>query len=234
VSQLACWAIPVRGGHVLRADADTGRAIAVAGRRSRTFWTWNIAVLAPAGASWPAERLRHLAAHAVDYAWRTSPAPALPARPAQWGWSRWMDLGLGLAFVAVSGGHWVLALAGAWLLAGRRWAHALLRIDPPDGPRTYAPLEPASVTLAPHASLTSLAALVDGHTDDAVAYAVAESWARAHGLYDAVAVYALLARGASLDQLMRDVGLWVRSDAAAPPAAGPVPVGPGSHPPGGA
>lgn len=210
MTQLVCWAVPVRGGYVLRADRDTARAVRAARMRNPRFWGWRIAILQPGEPAFSAELARRPATLVVDYARLRG-----PSRPTSegGGWARlrdlWVSLGLGIALVAISGGHWVPALAGAWLLAGRRWLEALLRLGPrPELPR-YAPAQSVTVTAEPHTGLACLAALLAATADDTTAHARAESAARALDLADAAAVYAPLAGGEPVEALSAEIGAWV-------------------------
>ena len=214
MTHLVCWAVPVRGGYVLRADSSTAHAVAAGRARAAQQWGRQVSVLHGGGPAFSAELARRPASLAIEFA--ALNGAAIPAagnhHDHERVWSAWLSLALGAALIAVSGGHWAPALAGTWLITGRRWLTALLgvgrspqRPSPTSQPRL-------AVSALRHAGLAATAALVAATPDARVGSARAESHARALGLSDAACVYGSLARGATPPTLPRDVGIWVSQE----------------------
>ncbi len=211
MTHLVCWAVPVRGGYVLRADHTTAQAVAAGWARVAHQHGRQVSVLHGGDAAFSGDLARRPAALAIDFAARNGPAIPAPenrhdnARLS----SAWFSLVLGAALVAVSGGHWAPALAGTWLIAGRRWLTALLRVGRPSQQAPPTPQPRLTVSALQHAGLTETEALVAATPDARLGSARAESHARALGLNDAACVYGRLARGATLPTLPRDIGIWI-------------------------
>ena len=206
---LACWAVPTRDGYVLRADRSTAAILQAAPARSPQFWGWRIALIQPQSQQFSAPLAARAAVMAIDYA-RMAGGDAQPDAPRR---SRrlmvWMELALGLALVIASGGHWVPALAGVWLLTGRRWLRGFLDLD---GRVVLAPAAPAQaplVTSDAHAGLGRIERATRDVEDDTAAYALGAVLARAEGLDEAAEVYEALASGTHPSMLPPHVGFWV-------------------------
>ena len=223
MTQLACWTIPVRGGYVLRGDLSTGKLVHGAKNRRPEFSGWRIGLIAPEDATLVAEQARRPATLAIDYASRQTLDTPAAAENELLGLLRrsWLSLGLGVALLAVSGGHWAPALAGAWLLAGRRWLSRLLGMAARPQPAAFPSIQPAAVSAEPHAGLTEIAAVVHAAAGDLEAYGRAAAMARALELDDAALVYERLAASESPETLRGDTGVWVPRDAVHDPAALP-------------
>ena len=209
---LACWAVPTRDGYVLRADRSTAAILQAAPARSPQFWGWRIALIQPQSQQFSAPLAARAAAMAVDYA-RMAGGDAQPDAPRR---SRrmmvWMELVLGLALVIASGGHWVPALAGVWLLTGRRWLRWFLDLD---GRVVQAPVAPAQAPLVSsdaHVGLGRVERAMREVDDDRAAYALGAVMARAEGLDEAAEVYEALAGGTDPSTLPPHIGFWVADE----------------------
>ncbi len=214
MTNLACWAVPVRGGFVLRADRSAAATMRAAAARAPRHWGWRIALLQPQSQLFSAPLAARAAVLAMDYARHDQGRPVRPrVRFRRRRAGLWTSAALGLGLVIASGGHWAPALAGVWLLAGRRWLRWLFGLD---APLPLAPLAPAQepvVTSDAHAGLARIAQRMHGIEDDAAAYALGAAQARAQGLDDVAEVYAALAAGAHPPRLPPHVGVWVARDA---------------------
>lgn len=209
---LACWAVPIRDGYVLRADRSTAAILQTAPARSPQFWGWRIALIQPQSQQFSAALAARAAVMATDYARMvggdTQPAGRRESRRTV----VWMELALGLALVIASGGHWVPALAGVWLLTGRRWLRWLLDLD---GRVVRAPTAPAQaplVTSDAHAGLARIERAMREVDDDTSAYALGAVQARAEGLDEAAEVYEALAGGTEASALPPHLGFWVADE----------------------
>lgn len=207
---LACWAVPIRDGYVLRADRSSAAILRAAPARSPQFWGWHIALIQPQSQQFSAPLATRAAVLAVDYARLADgdPAPAPPRRGAM----LWMELALGLALMIASGGHWAPALAGVWLLAGRRWLRWLLGLDAPVPQAPAAPAQAPLVTSDAHAGLARIKRSMRDVDDDTAAYALGAAQARAEGLDEAAEVYEALAGGMHPSRLPPHVGFWVADE----------------------
>ena len=209
---LACWAVPIRDGYVLRADRSTAAILQAAPARSPQFWGWRIALVQPQSQQFSAPLATRAAVMALDYA-RMAAGDAPPdGRQRSRRATVWMELALGLALLIASGGHWVPALAGAWLLTGRRWLRWFLDLD---GRVVRAPTAPAQaplVTSDAHAGLARIERAMREVDDDTAAYALAAVQARAEGLDEAAQVYEALAGGAAPSTLPPHIGFWVADE----------------------
>lgn len=206
---LVCWAVPVSGGYVLRADQAAHAAVRAANGRRPQFANWDVAIVHPGLAGFDAERDRRPAVLAIEAAMRhgTSAPPDAGGRLAQLRRS-WTSLALGLALVVLSGTHWVLALAGTWLLAGRPWMSALLGIRAANEPATAWTAAATHVTAAPHAGLAQVADALERALDDVSGYGQALAVAQTLGLDEAVEVYAALIKHPNPMALPVEVGMW--------------------------
>ncbi len=215
MTNLVCWAVPTRAGYVLRADRSTRRITAAAAARDPPFWGWRIAVVHPGDYRFAAELVRRPATLAIEYERRQGAPPEVNSDDGLLGLLRrhWRSIGLGAVLLVVSGGHWVPALAGAWLLAGRRWLAGLLGLGERTAAPAYAPRAPVEVTVEQHAGLSEMTRLIADAGDERLGYAAAESAARAIDLTDVATVYGELARGASPTAPHPDTGWWVASSA---------------------
>lgn len=210
---LVCWAVPVRGGYVLRADQAAHAAVRAAVGRRPQFANWAVAVVHPGSAGFDAERARRPAVLAIEAAMRhgTSAPPDAGGRLAPLRRS-WTSVALGLALVVLSGTHWVLALAGTWLLAGRPWMSALLGIRAADAPARAWTAAAAQITAAPHAGLAQVADALERVPDDAGGYGQALAVAQTLGLDEAVDVYAALIKHPNPMAQPVEVGMWTPSE----------------------
>ena len=210
---LACWAVPVRDGYVLRADRSTASILRTAPARSPQYWGWRIALLQPQSQQFSAPLAARAAVIALDYA-RLADGDSLASSPRRGRRALvWMEVALGLALLIASGGHWVPALAGVWLLTGRRWLRWFLDLE---GRVAQAPLAPAQaplITSDAHAGLARIERAMHDIEDDAAAYALGAVQARAQGLDEAAEVYEALAGGTHPSVLPPHVGFWLAGEA---------------------
>lgn len=207
--QLVCWAVPVRGGYVLRADQSAHAAVRAADGRRPQFVDWAVAIVHPGSSGFSAARVHRPTVLAIESAMRRG-APTRPNRAGRLERLRrsWASLALGAALVVLSGTHWVLALAGAWLLAGRPWMSALLGIGPADSPATAWTAADVQVSAAPHAGLGQVADALKRAADDAGGYGQALAAAQTLGLDDAAEVYSTLIKHPNPMALPVEVGMW--------------------------
>ncbi len=216
---LVCWAVPVRGGYVLRADEAARAAVRAADGRGPQLLDWAVAIVHSGPAVFAADRVRRQAVMAIEAAMRHgTPAPIRASGRFARLRRSWTSLMLGVALVAVSGTHWVLALAGAWLLAGRPWVAALLRIGAAEEPCTAWTGAPVHVTAEPHAGLAEVAAAIDSAPNDSTGYGQALAQALTLGLNEAAAVYAALIKHPNPMALPVEVGMWMPVESAHDPA----------------
>ena len=124
----------------------------------------------------------------------------------------WMEVALGLALIIASGGHWVPALAGTWLLAGRRWLRWLLGLDGRAAQSPTAPAQPPLVSSDAHAGLGRIERAMREVDDDTAAYALGAVQARSNGLDEVAEVYEALAEGAHPSTLPPHIGFWVADE----------------------
>ncbi len=207
---LACWAVPVRGGYVLRADRAARSAVWAADGRSPHLVDWAITIVHPESAPFSAERAQREAVLAIETSMRHRPAPVPSPKPRFACVRRsWKSLALGTALVVVSGAHWVPALAGAWLLAGRGWISALLGVGAPHTPDIAWTAAEVGVAAAPHAGLSQIASLLASDFDGEAGYGPALALARTLGLGDAAAVYEALAAHQQPATLLAEMGVWM-------------------------
>ena len=208
---LLCWAVPTREGYVLRADHSVASLFSSAPSRNPQFWGWNITVAQPKDQMFSAPLARRAALLAVDHLRHASDFQTFQADENQkrvW----WSERGLGFVLILVSGGHWVPALAGIWLLAGRRWLRRLIGLDAGIYSLPFSPTQETRVSSDMHAGLAKVSLAIDGIDDALVAYAAAASYARAEGLDQVAEVYDLLAGGVHPAQLPPDLGFWVGNE----------------------
>ncbi len=216
---LVCWAVPVRGGYVLRADQAAQAAVRAANGRGPQLVDWEVTIVHPGPAALAPERLRRQAVLAIEVAMRHgTPVPTKASGRFSRLRRSWTSLALGVALIAVSGAHWVLALAGAWLLAGRPWVATLLRIGAPEAPATAWTAAPVHVTAEPHAGLAEVAAALEATPDGSTGNGLALAQALTLGLDEAAAVYAALIKYPNPMALSVEVGMWMPSEAAHDPA----------------
>ena len=209
---LACWAVPIRDGYVLRADRSTATILQAAPARSPQFWGWRIALIQPQSQQFSAPLAARAAVMAVDYA-RLAGGAAGPGTSRRRGLTRlWMEVALGLALIIASGGHWVPALAGTWLLAGRRWLRRLLGLDAPVARSPTAPAQSPLVSSDAHAGLGRIERSMQEVDDDIAAYALGAVQARAEGLDEVAEVYEALAGGTPPSTLPPHIGFWVADE----------------------
>ncbi len=210
--QLVCWAVPVRGGYVLRADQAAQVAVRAADGRRPQFVDWAVAIVHPGSSGFSAERVQRPTVLAIESALRrgaqTRPNPIGRLERLR---RSWTSLALGVALVVLSGTHWVLALAGAWLLAGRPWIAALLRIGPSDSSATAWTAADVHITAAPHAGLGQVADALGQAPDDAGGYGQALAAAQTLGLDEAAEVYSALIKHPNPMALPVEVGMWTPS-----------------------
>ena len=223
--QLVCWAVPVRGGYVLRADRAAQAAVRAADGRRPQFVDWAVAIVHPGSAGFSAERVHRPTVLAIESAMRrgaqTRPNPAGRLERLR---RSWASLALGVALLALSGTHWVLALAGAWLLAGRPWIAALLGIGPSDTPATAWTAADVQVTAAPHAGLGQVADALERAPDDAGGYGQALAAAQTLGLDEAAEVYSALIKHPNPMALPVEVGMWTPAASVEDRALGGAPL----------
>lgn len=209
---LACWAVPIRDGYVLRADRSTASILRAAPARSPQYWGWRIALIQPQSQQFSAPLAARAAVMAVDYA-RLASGDSSAKSPRRGRRTRiWMEIALGLALLIASGGHWVPALAGTWLLAGRRWMRWFLDLD---GRVVQAPVAPAQaplVTSDAHAGLARIERAMRDVEDNTAAYALGAVQARAQGLDEVAEVYEALAGGSHPSLLPPHLGFWVADE----------------------
>ena len=209
---LACWAVPIRDGYVLRADRSTASILRAAPARSPQYWGWRIALIQPQSQQFSAPLAARAAVLAVDYARLAGGAEPARESPRRRRPAMWMDIGLGLALIIASGGHWVPALAGAWLLAGRRWVRWLLGLDADVPSAPVAPAQTPLVSSEAHAGLARIEQSMHGVEDDAAAYALGAVQARGEGLDEAAEIYEALSSGTHPSTLPPHVGFWVSDE----------------------
>ena len=209
---LACWAVPTRDGYVLRADRSTAAILQTAPARSPQFWGWCIALIQPQSQQFSAPLAARAAVMAVDYA-RLAGGEAPPEAPRRGRrMTVWMELALGLALVIASGGHWALALAGVWLLAGRRWLRWSLDLDGRVNRAPAAPAQAPLVTSDAHTGLGRVERAMGAVENDTAAYALGAVLARAEGLDEAAEVYEALAGGMDPSTIPPHIGFWVADE----------------------
>ena len=210
--QLVCWAVPVRGGYVLRADQAVQAAVRAADGRRPQFVDWAVAIVHPGTPGFSAERVLRPTVLAIESSTRRgAQARPNPAGRLEHLRRSWASLALGAALVVLSGTHWVLALGGAWLLAGRPWISALLGIRPSDSPATAWTAGDVQVTAAPHAGLGQVAGALERAPDDAGGYGQALAAAQTLGLDEAAEVYSALIKHPNPMALPVEVGMWTPS-----------------------
>lgn len=209
---LACWAVPIRDGYVLRADRSTAAILQAAPARSPQFWGWRIALVQPQSQHFSAPLAARAAVMALDYARMASGDAPPEGRRRRRRATVWMELALGLALVIASGGHWAPALAGVWLLTGRRWLRWFFDLDGRVAQAPTAPAQAPLVTSDAHAGLARIERAMCEVDDDTAAYALAAVQARAEGLDEAAQVYEALAGGAAPSTLPPHVGFWVADE----------------------
>lgn len=209
---LACWAIPIRDGYVLRADRSTAAILQAAPARSPQFWGWRIALIQPQSQQFSAPLAARAAVMAVDYARLAAGAAPGNASRRRGRITLWMEVALGLALIIASGGHWVPALAGTWLLAGRRWLRWLLGLDARAAQSPTAPAQSPLVSSDAHAGLGRIERSMHEVEDDTAAYALGAVQARAEGLDEVAEVYEALAGGTSPSTLPPHIGFWVADE----------------------
>ncbi len=209
---LACWAVPIRDGYVLRADRSTATILRAAPSRSPQFWGWRIALIQPQSQQFSAPLAARAAVLAVDYARLAGGAAPRGAWPRRRRAAIWMDVALGLALIIASGGHWVPALAGTWLVAGRRWVRSFLRVDPRVPSAPAAPAQSPLVSSEAHAGLARIARVMRDVEDDAAAYALGAIRARSEGLDEAAEIYEALSSGTHPSMLPPHIGFWVANE----------------------
>lgn len=208
---LTCWAVPVRDGYVLRADHAVASLTGSAPARNPQFWGWHITVLQPHDQMFSAPLATRAAILAVDYVRHTGDLTGdQSVRARRSGW--WAECALGVVLIIISGGHWVPALAGIWLLAGRRWLRRVLGLDTKLRSLPYSPSQEPRVTSDFHAGLAKVARAMHSIEDGLVAYAAAASDARAEGLDQVAEIYESLAVGVHPAQLSPDLGFWVANE----------------------
>ncbi|MCY3749492.1 MAG: hypothetical protein OXG64_09370 [Chloroflexi bacterium] len=209
---LACWAVPLRDGYVLRADRSTAAILQAAPARSPQFWGWRIALIQPQSQQFSAPLAARAAVMAVDYARLAGGAAARDRSRRRGRIMLWMEVALGLALIIASGGHWVPALAGAWLLAGRRWLRWLFGLDTQVVQSPTAPAQSPIVSSDAHAGLGRIERSMQAIDDDAAAYALGAVQARAQGLDEVAEVYEALAGGTHPSTLPPHIGFWVADE----------------------
>lgn len=205
---LACWAVPIRDGFVLRADRSTAAILQAAPARSPQFWGWRIALIQPQSQQFSAPLATRAAVMAVDYA-RLAEGASPSAERSRRLVMVWMELALGLALLVASGGHWVPALAGAWLLAGRRWLRWIFGLDGEVAQAPAAPAQTPLVTSDAHAGLAQIERAMREVDDDTAAYALGAVLARVEGLDEVAEVYEALAGDTHPWELPPHIGFWV-------------------------
>ncbi|MDE2768762.1 MAG: hypothetical protein OXI70_11815 [Chloroflexota bacterium] len=209
---LACWAVPIRDGYVLRADRSTAAILQAAPARSPQFWGWRIALIQPQSQQFSAPLAARAAVMAVDYARLAGGALPEDGSTGRGRIMLWMEVALGLALIIASGGHWVPALAGTWLLAGPRGFGRVVGLD---GLAALAPTAPAQQPLVSsdaHAGLGRIERAMREVDDDSAAYALGAVKARADGLDEVAEVYEALAEGAHPSTLPPHIGFWVADE----------------------
>ncbi|MYD95589.1 MAG: hypothetical protein F4Y02_18330 [Chloroflexi bacterium] len=209
---LACWAIPIRDGYVLRADRSTAAILQAAPARSPQFWGWRIALIQPQSQQFSAPLAARAAVMAVDYARLAGGVAPQDQSRRRGRMMIWMELALGLALIIASSGHWVPALAGAWLLAGRRWLRWLLGLDARVAQSPTAPAQSPLVSSDAHVGLGRIERSMREVDDDTAAYALGAVQARAEGLDEVAEVYEALAGGMPPSTLPPHIGFWVADE----------------------
>jgi len=209
---LACWAVPIRDGYVLRADRSTAAILQAAPARSPQFWGWRIALIQPQSQQFSAPLAARAAVMAVDYARLAGGVAPQDHSRRRGGSMLWMEVALGLALIIASGGHWVPALAGTWLLAGRRWLRWLLGLDARAAQSPTAPAQSPLVSSDAHAGLGRIEHSMREVDDDTAAYALGAVQARAEGLDEVAEVYEALAGGTPPSTLPPHIGFWVADE----------------------
>ena len=92
---LACWAVPIRDGYVLRADRSTATILRAAPARSPQFWGWRIALIQPQSQQFSAPLAARAAVLAVDYVRLAGGAAPTDESPRRRRAAIWMDVALG-------------------------------------------------------------------------------------------------------------------------------------------
>ena len=207
---LVCWAVPVRGGYVLRADSTARSALRAACARSPHLTGWELVIVHPGHPAFSASHMQREAVLAIECSAHQPPTPRDEQTPHL---SRlkhsWRTLLLGALLIVISGAHWTPALAGAWLLAGRSWLSSLIGIR---SPRAFAGTwtQPhVRVTGEAHAGLTRLGELVTNDLGKQIAYAPTIGLAHTLGLKDAATVYQALAAWKEAGTVPVQDGVWV-------------------------
>ena len=209
---LACWAVPIRDGYVLRADRSTAAILQAAPARSPQFWGWRVALIQPQSQQFSAPLAARASVMALDYARLASGPPPRNDPPPRRRVMVWMELALGLALIIASGGHWAPALAGAWLLAGRRWLRWFLGLDAQVARAPAAPAQAPLITSDAHAGLARIERAMREVEDDTAAYALGAVQARAEGLDEAAEIYEALVGGTHPSELPPHIGFWVADE----------------------
>ena len=208
---VTCWAVPIRDGYVLRADRSAARILQSATQRSPQFWGFRVSVLQPQSQLFSAPLAERAVLMAVNYA-RLTGIDGQPKFDDGREFLRWMGFILGLAFIVASGGHWILALAGVWLLLGRYWTRSLFGLDAVVSGVPLVLEQQSIVTSDAHADLARIEKYMLSITDEAAAYSFGESKARSAGLDEVADVYAALASGLNPSRLPSHIGFWVACD----------------------
>jgi hypothetical protein len=208
---VACWAVPIRDGYVLCADRSAARILQSATQRSPQFWGFRINVLQPQSQLFSAPLAERAALMAVNYARLTGVDAQPKLDDGRW-FLRWMGFILGLAFIVASGGHWIPALAGVWLLVGRYWTRSLFGLDAVPSGVPLVLEQQAIVTSDAHAELARIEKCMLPIKGEAAAYSFGESQARSAGLDEVADVYAALASGLNPSRLPSHIGFWVACD----------------------
>lgn len=114
---------------------------------------------------------------------------------------------LGLALIVASGGHWLPALAGVWLLGLRAW---LGRASAPRRrPRGSADSASISVRRVNHSGLAALRAAIALSLDEKLAYSEAYEQSVKVGLPEAAAIYTKLLQNPNPGLLSVEDGIWL-------------------------
>ena len=114
---------------------------------------------------------------------------------------------LGIALIVASGGHWIPALAGVWLLGLRGLVSQDRRTPPASGGSPG--LAGISVRRAPHQGLAELREIMAVNLEEKLAYLEAYEASVRLGIPEAAALYTKLLQNPNPGSLSPEDGIWL-------------------------
>ena len=210
VREVVCLGIPVVDGTVVQAT-HASRQVLAGVRELHPGEPLRVVVnAAVAGdAALAADDLEHscrLEARRHFLQNRLYPAEEAPHRSRNRGTAA-LNVLLGLALLVASAGHWIPALAGAWLVAVR----GLLFATPPSFRRRIPAPGPSTVRVRRlnHAGLAQLREVISRNLDERSAYSEAYEASARLGIAEASELYTALLKNPDPASLMPDAGFWL-------------------------